>query len=162
VKGLWVAAAVLGALLIGGIPALALTLAADESSSSSASGEAWQPGDGAPPWANGHGATQDKAGKDKAEKKADDADGTEPAKPEKPQRAHGPKAERGNGHGAQMREWAHCVAAAEKPADSAEPGDDASDGTSQSAGPEDADDGFHPEQACGKRPATPGQLKQAG
>lgn len=132
----------MAALLIGGIPALALTLAADEGSpsSSQASADEWQPGDGAPPWSK-HRSAGPRADQDKA----------------KPDKAMGPKAGRGNGHGVQMRAWAHCVATPEKPAEIASEGPEPEDGASE--GPERR---FDPEQACGKRPAPPGRERRAG
>lgn len=111
VKGTLAAGALLGVLAIGGLPALAHTMAADEPTAADAA-DAWQPGDGAPPWSNGHHRGQ----------------------AEKGQTPRGKTAKGRTHHGAAMREWAHCLAGAEKP--SAEW-----------------------KKVCGPKPTPPGHLK---
>lgn len=147
-KGLVAATAVLGVLAIGGIPALALTLADNETGSASTPQEARQEGaerqPGPPPWANGQGKGhhKDDKGKDdkgKDEKKESDRDGGGKGQPGWSR--HGDQVPPGwarnhegrSPHGWAMREWAHCLADA-----AAALGDG---------------ERLDPEAACGERPA---------
>lgn len=125
--------AVLGALAIGGVPAVAFTLAqADHPLSSTSSGNAAddKPGHGPPEWANSrHNGEKDK---------------------NKSEKAKGPKLDKatkhaekmsslGREHGEAMRMWAACV--------------------SEKAGHQPDDDGFDPAVACDTKPIPPGHLK---
>ena len=109
-KGILAAGAILGVLAVGGLPAFALTMAADPSSGSgsTADTQTWQPGDGAPPWSDGRHAK----GHAKWHQGESDDDvrgaGELPPGLAKTGKTH---------HGAQMRDWAHCMAGAEKPTD---------------------------------------------
>jgi hypothetical protein len=83
-KGVLAATAVLGALAIGGLPGLALSLAADDTGSSSTAPARLDGPPGPPAWAHGAArgrdkdradrADKDKADKDKSDKGDDDAE----------------------------------------------------------------------------------------
>ena len=123
------ATAVAGVLVIGGLPALALTLADQETGSDGTAATA--PGQPGPPaWAHGNARGHQKPGKG-------DKDGApgwtrhDGRVPPGWARNHDGRAP----HGWAMREWAHCVAdAAARRADGAKPA---------------------PEAACGERPTPP-------
>ena len=134
-RGLVPAAVVTGVLLAGGLPAVALTSSADDSRDSSdapsvpSAAAGTEPGP--PPWA--HARRHHSAGED--DDRAEDDD--RPGHGRKGE--HGPPAGRGNGHGRQMRAWAHCV------------------GDAARALPSGAR--LDPEKACGDRPEPPGRSK---
>jgi hypothetical protein len=143
-RGVFTATAVLGVLAIGGLPALALTLAADETAPDEvATTDAGRPGP--PPWAQGRarGHDDDKAGSkaDKDVKKAE-------REAEKGERGRGTEVPPGWGrhhqgrspHGWAVRDWAHCLADAAK------------------ALPEGEE--LDPQQACGGKPESPGKTRR--
>jgi len=121
--------AVLGALAIGGVPAVAFTLAQAEhgladTSSSDAAGD--KPGNGPPEWANSrHNGQKDSGQKDMGRR--DDAKG---AKKDKANRHAAKMSSLGRAHGEAMRMWAACV--------------------SENAGDK---------SACDPKPVPPGHLK---
>lgn len=148
-KGLVAATAVLGVVAIAGLPALALTLASDETRPGSDETAQVQDGPpGPPPWARARGHEQDKdQGKD-PDKDQDKESGEKTKGPKDGPgarwsdgvppgwaKAQGHKAGR-TPHGWAMRDWAHCVAGAAKP----------------------EGETFDPEAACGTRPTPPGRL----
>jgi hypothetical protein len=129
--------AVLGALAIGGIPAVAFTLAqADHGLGSESSGDSADhtPGNGPPEWAHS-GHHGDKGDKGEAH---DEGRGWGPWKDKANEHAWEMSA-RGRAHGEAMREWAACV--------------------SEHAANQSDDSGFDPEVACGTKPIPPGHLK---
>lgn len=151
-RGLLAATAVLGVVVIGGLPVLALTLADSETGSGDTvtlSGAGGEPGP--PPWAHGHGQKgkadhakgRDDKGPDDAEAEDRDDDRGQPGWARRGDAVppgwakHRPGA---TPHGWAMRTWAHCVADAAARLDEGEKLD--------------------PEDACGTRPeppAAPGQ-----
>lgn len=142
-RGFLTATAVLGVLAIGGLPALALTLAADETAPAPSAQVDSTPGNGMPPWAQGKAHGRDKAGKDarKADRPADGDDGTpgwlkQSEVPPGWTKNHGGQ----RPHGWNMREWAHCVgdAVADRP-----------EGEKPNA-----------EGACGPRPTKPSKAPE--
>lgn len=125
---------VLGALTIGGIPAIAFTLAqAEHGLAGTNSGDVAddKPGNGPPPWANSrhNGDKGDKGDKEKGAKK------------EKSNKHAQKMSALGRAHGEAMRKWAACV--------------------SDHARNQPDDAGFNPEVACGTKPIPPGHLKHA-
>jgi hypothetical protein len=131
---------VLGVLAIGGLPALALTLAQDTPAGTSREADADREA-GPPPWAHGKAHGHDKAGKDdrvdKDKQKDKDRDGTpgwmrhDGQVPPGWAKHHPGKVP----HGWEMRAWARCVADA------------------ATALPDGAT--LDPESACGERPSPP-------
>lgn len=148
-RGLVAATAVLGVLAAGGLPTLGHTPAADGTGpgGDDVTRVRDEGPSGPPPWAMGkaHGRSTTKA-KDKAKDKAKGAgegpkglkDGRGPrwsqGRPPGLAREKGPGADR-TPHGWLMRDWAHCVAGADKPKGQR----------------------FDPEAVCGTRPTPPGQ-----
>ena len=150
-RGLLAATAVLGVVVIGGLPVLALTLADSETGGSETTtlvGADRQPGP--PAWAHGHGRAgkPDHARGEDADEAREDEDRDADGQPGWAR--HGDAVPPGwakhragaTPHGWQMRTWAHCVADAAARLDEGEKLD--------------------PESACGTRPeppAAPGQAR---
>lgn len=148
-KGLLTATAVLGVLAIGGLPVLALNLAADETQPAPSAQVEGTPDDGMPPWGKAHG--RDKAGKDAVKDKdarreakdawkADRLDDVEDGTPGWLKQSEVPPgwAKHHGGqrpHGWDMRVWAHCLA--------------------DEAGNLREGEKLDPQTACGPRPAKP-------
>lgn len=141
---MWVGA-VLGALLIGGVPAVAFTLAANDhpagSTPAAAVGDRTEradrpdkPGNGPPSHANS---------------RHNRVDGEKPGKQAKPEKHNHPFADgapgapgaHGRAHAAAMKEWASCVA-------------------EKAPAHDDAEGEFEPEAACGEKPLPPGKQKK--
>jgi hypothetical protein len=147
-KGLVATTAVLGVLAIGGLPALALTLAAEETGPDADptttlvedTGTAGRPGP--PPWAQGRGPGEERGPDEDEGSEADDggtpgwARGEDDGPPPGWARNHAGATP----HGWAVREWASCLAdgAAEN-----EPGDR-----------------VDPETDCGPKPVPPGEAKK--
>lgn len=151
-RGLLAATAVLGVVVIGGLPVLALTLADSETGSSETTtlaGAERQPGP--PPWAHGHGRAgkpdhakgQDDEGPDDEGRDDDGAEDRDDDRGEPGWARRGGAVPPGwakhrsgaTPHGWAMRSWAHCVADAASRLESG--------------------DKLDPEAACGTRPEPP-------
>lgn len=148
-RGLLAATAVLGVVVIGGLPVLALTLADSETGGSETVALAGADQPGPPPWAHGHGRAgkpdhakgpDDQESGDEADDEAEDrgADRGEPGWARRGDAVPPGWAKHRPGetpHGWAMRTWAHCVADAAAKLDDGEKLD--------------------PEAACGTRPEPP-------
>ncbi|HEX4978086.1 MAG TPA: hypothetical protein VFV40_09500 [Nocardioides sp.] len=145
-RGLVATTAVLGVLAIGGLPALALTLAAEETGPDSEPATTLVEDDGRPgppPWAQGRGQDKDRDEK-RPDGMGDDTDGdTDEGTPpwaEGEDRQPPPGWMRNHDgatpHGWAVREWAHCL------------GDD--------AGTEEPGETVGPRSDCGEKPVPPG------
>jgi hypothetical protein len=153
-RGVVAATAVLGVLAVGGLPAAALVVAAEETGTPDAA--VAQERTGPPPWANGQarghdkdkgGAAEDKGGaaKDKAPratKPTDDAkrEGAQRGRREGPPPGWGRHHQGRSPHGWAVREWARCLAGAA----------------------EELPEGrrLDPHAACGGKPEPPGHAKR--
>jgi hypothetical protein len=149
-RGLVAATAVLGVVVIGGLPVLALTLADSETGSGETVTPPWadrRPGP--PPWAHGrdgkpdHGSRSDDQGPDDEARDSDEAEDRGHDHGQPGWARHGDAVPPGwakhragaTPHGWAMRTWAHCVADAAAKLDQGEKLD--------------------PEAACGPRPEPP-------
>lgn len=127
-KGLVATTAVLGVLAVGGLPALALTLATEETGpyEEPATTLAQDPDrPGPPPWAHGRGGTEGSEGDVEAEGEGVPpwATGEDREPPPGWERNHGGATP----HGWAVREWARCVAEEagdREPGERLEPGSD--------------------------------------
>jgi len=168
-KGLVTSTAMLGVLAFGGLPALALTLAADEAepaeepASTLVGDVADTARPGPPPWAQGRGPGADRGADDADQDDTDDTDDTdERADAEEradtegggdgpPPWAQGETREPNPGwarnhdgampHGWTVRAWAHCLA--------------------DQAGDLERGQRVDPEAACGGKPVSPGEARKA-
>ena len=146
-RGLVATTAVLGVLAIGGLPALALTLAAEETGPDAEPTTTLveDPDDtgrpGPPPWAQGRGPGGDRDD-DGSDAQGED-EGTPPwAQGEDRQPPPGWTRNHGGAtpHGWAVREWASCLA--------------------DEAGAREPGERVDPESACGGKPASPGQARK--
>lgn len=146
-KGLVATTAVLGVLAIGGLPALALTLAAEETGPDAEptttlvedADDTGRPGP--PPWAQGRGPGEERGGEDDSE--TEDDEGDPPAWAQRQDGAPPPgwaRNHEGTPHGWAVREWASCLA----------------DGAAENEPGERVD----PETDCGPKPVPPGEAKK--
>ncbi len=136
-RGILAATAVVGVLAIGGLPALALTLADQETESDRSTAASQRP-PGPPPWAHGNARGHEKPGQDDRDKgRQEDKSGApgwmrhDGRVPPGWTRNHAGRPP----HGWAMRAWAHCV-------------------TDAAAGLDDGEK-LDPEAACGRRPEPP-------
>ncbi len=146
-RGLLATTAVLGVLAIGGLPALALTLAADETDpaqepATTLAEDTGRPGP--PPWAQGRGPGEDRGDEDDGAEPEDEdgppawAQGEDRQPPPGWARNHPGRTP----HGWAVREWALCLAE-----------------EAENRGPGERVD---PETDCGGKPVSPGQAKKSG
>jgi len=146
-KGLVATTAVLGVLAIGGLPALALTLAAEET------GPDAEPATtlvedtdgtgrpGPPPWAQERGPGEERDADDAGERAEDEGD--PPAWAQRQNGAPPPgwaRNHEGTPHGWAVREWASCLA--------------------DEAAEDEPGERVDPETDCGPKPVPPGEAKK--
>ena len=145
-RGLLATTAVLGVLAIGGLPVLALTLAADETApaeepATTLVDDTGRPGP--PPWAQGRGPGEDRGEED--ESTDAEGEGEPPAWARRQDGAPPPGWARNHPgktpHGWAVREWALCLAE-----------------EAENLGPGERVD---PETDCGGKPVSPGEAKRS-
>ena len=138
-RGLVASTALLGALALGGVPALALTLASDETEPRQAPAttlaeESDEGRSGPPPWAQGRDR-----GDDAGERDDEGDDEGPPAWAQGPERQAPPGWARnhagGKPYGWRVRAWAYCV--------------------SQAEADREAGESVSPRARCGEKPAKP-------
>lgn len=146
-KGLVATTAVLGVLAIGGLPALALTLASEETGPDTEptttlvedADDTGRPGP--PPWAQGRGPGEDRGDEGDSETEDEGEPGWARGGNDEPPPGWARNHDGRIPHGWAVREWASCLA--------------------DQAGDRQPGEPVDPEGVCGEKPESPGQAKRS-